>query len=152
MKSYNIYSVIMISMLFAIGGFAQNVLAKDTSKESGRNITQNKVIIQVSENDPKKWNLALNNAKNVQEDFGKNNVDVEIIAYGPGLPMLKLESEAGSRIADALNSGVKVVACENTMNIQKLTKADMLPNLAYVKSGVPYLMIKQQQGYAYIRP
>ena len=38
------------------------------------------------------------------------------------------------------------------MNHQKLTKADMLPNLGYVKSGVPELMKKQKAGYAYIRP
>ena len=41
-------------------------------------------VIQVSDNDPAKWNLALNNAKNVQAELGKDNADVEIVAYGPG--------------------------------------------------------------------
>ena len=111
-----------------------------------------KVIIQVSDSDPKKWNLALNNAQNVQEDYGKNNVDIEVVAYGPGLNMVKMESEAGPRVADAIDNCVKIVACENTMNKQHLSKADMLPNLDYVKSGVPELMKKQKAGYAYIRP
>lgn len=152
MKSYNIYPAITASVLILASAFAQYALATEASKTSVQNVVNNKVVIQVSDNDPKKWNLALNNAKNVQEDFGKNNVDVEIVAYGPGLPMLKLDSEAGARIAEARNAGVKVVACENTMNNTKLTKDDMLPNLSYVKSGVPYLMKKQQQGYSYIRP
>ena len=30
-----------------------------------------RVVFQVSDNDPVKWNLALNNAKNVQNDLGK---------------------------------------------------------------------------------
>lgn len=111
-----------------------------------------KVIIQVSDNDPKKWNLALNNAQNVQEDLGKKNVAIEIVAYGPGLGMLKLDSEAGNRVKDALENGGKVVACENTMMKQKLTRADMLPNLGYAKAGVVELAQKQSQGYAYIRP
>ena len=53
---------------------------------------RNRVIIQVSDGDPDKWNLALNNAKNLQTDLGSPNVDVEIVAYGPGIGMLKLDS------------------------------------------------------------
>ena len=111
-----------------------------------------KVIFQVSDADPKKWNLALNNAKNVQTDLGKGNTEIEIVAYGPGIGMLKLESEVGNRVAEAVGAGVKIVACENTMTSQKLTKADMLSNIGYVKAGVVELMQKQQDGYAYIRP
>lgn len=111
-----------------------------------------KVVIQISDNDPKKWTLALNNAENVQEDIGKGNVDIEIVAYGPGLPILKLNSPVATRVADAIADGVKVVACENTMRKTNLTKDDMLPNLGYVKSGVPEIMHRQQEGYAYIRP
>ena len=111
-----------------------------------------KVIFQVSDADPKKWNLALNNAKNVQTDVGKDNVDIEIVAYGPGIGMLKLDSEVGNRVEEAMGAGVKVVACENTMKGQKLTKDDMLGNIGYVKAGVVELMQKQEAGYAYIRP
>ncbi len=111
-----------------------------------------KVIFQVSDADPKKWNLALNNAKNVQTDVGLENVDIELVAYGPGIGMLKLDSEVGNRVQEAMATGVKVVACENTMKGQKLTKDDMLSNIGYVKAGVVELMQKQQEGYAYIRP
>ncbi len=115
-------------------------------------VEKKKVVIQVSDADPKKWALALNNAANVQEDLGRGNVEVEIVAYGPGLGMLKLESEVGERVKSALGEGVKVVACENTMRKQKLSQSDMLPDLAYAKAGVVELMAKQAEGYAYIRP
>jgi len=111
-----------------------------------------KVVFQVSDNDGAKWNLALNNAKNVQQDLGAGNVDIEIVAYGPGIGMLKLESPVGNRVGEAIDSGVKVVACENTMHNQKLTRQDMLARIGYVKAGVVELMQKQREGYAYIRP
>lgn len=114
--------------------------------------TKQKVIIQVSDADPKKWALALNNAANVQEDLGRENIDIEIVAYGPGLGMLKLDSEVGGRVKTALDDGVKVVACENTMRKQKLSQSDMLPDLGYTKAGVVEIMMKQAEGYAYIRP
>lgn len=52
----------------------------------------------------------------------------------------------------ALEGGIQVVACENTLKSQKLTRADMLPDIGYVPAGVVELMQKQQQGYAYARP
>lgn len=111
-----------------------------------------RIVIQVSDNDPAKWNLALNNAKNLQEDVGAANVDIEIVAYGPGIGMLKLESPTGARIADAMKANVKVLACENTMRGQKLTKDDMLGGISYVPAGVTEIMRRQIEGWAYLRP
>ena len=111
-----------------------------------------RVVIQVSDADPKKWYLALNNAKNVQTDIGADKSEVEIVVYGPGIGMLKADAEVANRIEDAVAGGVKVVACENTMHAQKLTRDDMQKNVSYVPAGVVELMRKQQQGYAYIRP
>ena len=114
--------------------------------------TKNRLIVQVSEADPKKWALALNNVKNVQTDLGKANVEIELVAYGPGIGMLKMDSEVANRINEAMADGVKVVACENTMTNNKIAKDDMLPKISYVKAGVVEIMQKQQQGYAYLRP
>lgn len=111
-----------------------------------------KVVIQVSDADPGKWNLALNNAKNLQTDLGAANVDIEIVAYGPGIGMLKLESPVSERVGEASAAGVKIIACENTMRGQKLTRADMLNGIGYVAAGVVEIMSRQQQGWAYLRP
>ena len=119
---------------------------------TGAAIAQNKVVFQVSDSDVAKWNLTMNNIRNVQQELGADKVMIEIVAFGPGIGLLKLESPVGQRIAEALGQRVQVVACENTMTAQKLTKADMLPNISYVPAGVVELMQKQQQGYAYIRP
>ena len=113
---------------------------------------RHKVVFQVSDADPQKWNLALNNAKNVQEALGKDKVAIELVAYGPGIAMLRMESEVGNRVADAVAQGVKIVACEATMHAQKLTKDDMLNSAGYVPAGVVELMKRQSEGYAYIRP
>jgi len=114
--------------------------------------TKNRLIVQVSVADPKKWALALNNVKNVQTDLGKANVEIELVAYGPGLGMLKMDSEVANRINEAMADGVKIIACENTMTNSKIAKDDMLPKIGYVKAGVVEIMQKQQQGYAYLRP
>ncbi|MFP5406935.1 MAG: DsrE family protein [Gammaproteobacteria bacterium] len=113
---------------------------------------KNRVVVQVSDNDPGKWGLALNNARNIQVELQADTVEIEIVVYGPGISMLEAESPLAQRISAALESGVKIVACENTMRSRHLTHADMLPDIGYVPSGVVELIRKQQQGYAYIRP
>lgn len=111
-----------------------------------------KVVLQVSDSDPAKWNLALNNARNIQEDLGKGNVDIEIVAYGPGLGMLKADSKIADRLAQALDNNVGLMACENTMHNTKVTKADMYGGISYVKAGVVHIMQRQREGWAYVRP
>ena len=111
-----------------------------------------RVIFQVSDNDPAKWNLALNNAKNVQTDLGKDNVQIEIVAYGPGLGMLKADSKVGDRLAGALDDSVGLIACENTMHNTKVTRDQMYGGIAYVMAGVTHIMKRQKEGWAYIRP
>jgi len=111
-----------------------------------------KVVFQVSDADPAKWNLALNNARNVQAELGKDKVLIEIVAYGPGLGMLKRESKVEGRLAEAMQNNVGLIACENTMQNTKTTKEDMYGGIAYVPAGVTHLMKRQREGWAYIRP
>ena len=113
---------------------------------------KSRVVFQVSDNDPARWNLALNNARNVQADLGAENVQIEIVAYGPGLEMLKAESKVAGGLAGALDANVGLIACENTMTNTKVTKADMYDGIAYVKAGVTHIMKRQREGWSYIRP
>lgn len=126
------------------GPFAAAQSAEKTAKPG--------VVIQVSENDPAIWNLALNNAKNLKSALGKDKVDVEIVAYGPGIHMLEFNSEAAPRLTDARADGVALVACGNTMKGQKLTEKDLADDVKVVPAGVVEIMNKQREGWAYIKP
>ncbi len=145
MNSYR--TMLTIVATFVCASLAGTAFAADPASEA-----RQKVVFQVSDPDPGKWNLALNNAKNVQQDLGAAKVDIEVVAYGPGIGMIKMDSPVGNRVREAIAAGVKIVACENTMTNMKLTKNDMLPSLGYVPAGVVELMQRQRQGYAYIRP
>lgn len=144
MKSMNKMLGALLGGAMMLGALA--LPATSLAADKGR------LVVQVSDSNPATWNLALNNVKNVQKDLGKDNVDVEIVAYGPGIGMLKADSEVASRVGEAVDSGVKVVACENTMRGQKLSKDDMNAKIGYVPAGVVEIMQLQQKGYAYLRP
>jgi len=137
-------SAAIIALALAVGSFA-TAQAQPVQQ-------RNRVVIQVSDGDAAKWNLALNNARNLQTDLGPSNVQIEIVAYGPGIGMLKLDSPVADRIATAKDAGVAILACENTMKGQKLAREDMLGGIGYAAAGVVEIMQKQQEGWTYLRP
>jgi intracellular sulfur oxidation DsrE/DsrF family protein len=145
-------STILRRAFFSIPAAAALALLLPAATLARAEPPKQKAVFQVSDADPQKWNLTLNNVKNVADDLGAEAVELEIVVYGPGIGMLRSDSAVGKRVAEALKSGVKVVACENTMKAQKLGYADMLPDIGYVPAGVVELMKKQREGYAYIRP
>lgn len=111
-----------------------------------------RVVVQVSEADPARWNLALNNVRNLQDGMGADKVVIEIVAYGPGVGMLKADAVTNERIGELVHRGIAVNACQNTMRSLKLERTDMHPDVGYVPAGVVEIVKRQQEGWAYVRP
>jgi intracellular sulfur oxidation DsrE/DsrF family protein len=121
-----------------------------------------RIAIQVDQNDPQVMNMALNNANNVIDYYRarNENVDVEIVTYGPGLHMLRADTspvkDRIKRLKDLAFSGtIQFSACNNTK--QGMEKAEgrtiaLLPEATVVPSGVVRLMELQEQGFSYVRP
>ncbi len=145
-------SALSVALLGAgIAGSGAARAVSGASRKAG-GAKQSKVVFQVSDADPGKWNLALNNARNVQDELGKGNVQIEIVAYGPGIAMLKAESKVADRLALALDNSVGLMACENTMHNAQLKKEDMYDGISYVSAGVVHIMKREREGWAYVRP
>lgn len=118
-----------------------------TSSSAGRE----RVVVQISTPDQKMWNQALNYVDNLRDLYGADKVEVELVALGHGIGVLKMESAQGPRVADALKlGGVHISACEVTMRRQKLKREDMLPNIGYVPAGLGQIIRRQREGWAYI--
>ena len=119
-----------------------------------------RVVLQVSDNDPAKWNLALNNAKNISEYYKKKGETalIEIVTYGPGLHMLRADtSPVKDRIGPMAleNPNLKFIACGNTQANQSKAEGKpvaLISEATLMPSGAVRLMELQAEGYAYIRP
>ncbi len=118
-----------------------------------------KVAIQVNQNEKGVMDLALNNAKNVTDFYKEKGeqVQIEIVTYGPGLHMLRTESPVKERISSMAleNPNISFAACGNTQTNMSKAEGKQVTLLSEAKvtpSGVVRLMELQGQGYAYIRP
>ena len=123
-----------------------------------------RVVIQVDQNDPAVMNLSLNNAQNVVEYYRDKHedVNVEIVAYGPGLNMLRDDtSPVKDRIAHIASAEAtfpsKIVfsACNNTLQgMQKREghKITIIPQADIGPSGAVRIMQLEEQGWSYVWP
>ena len=126
-----------------------------TSVVNADSHTKNKIVIQVSTNDPVTQKIALNNAVNMQKMYGIDNIDIEVVAYGPGLGLLTKKSSQASRVTSLAMQDITFSACGNTMKkVEKKTgnMPKLLEGVGQVTAGVARIMELQQNGYAYIRP
>ncbi|HWX07040.1 MAG TPA: DsrE family protein, partial [Bradyrhizobium sp.] len=120
------------------------------------------IAIQIDQNDPQVMNMVLNNATNVIEYYrGKNeDVDVDIVAYGPGLNMLRADTspvqDRIKRLKDMVFPGkIQFSACNVTKQGMEKTEGhaiSILSDATVVPSGVVHLMELQEQDWSYVRP
>lgn len=113
---------------------------------------QNRIVIQINEDDVKKWNAVLANIRNIQAELGPRNVSLAVVVIGYGLGMLTADSLAANGVQDALATGVEFLACGNSMKAQHVAKDDLVTGVGIAAAGYVEIMKRQQQGWAYLRP
>ena len=132
--------LLFLSLFFTTAIFAEDV---------------HKVVIQVSTDDPRTQKIALNNAVNLQKLYGLDNVEIEIVAYGPGLDLLTSKSKQNKRVESLALQDITFSACGNTIakkEKKSAAKVVLLDGVDRVQAGVARIIELQEQGYSYIRP
>ena len=136
--------IIMLSSFFAT--------AQETAPDSYREEkAPHKVVMQLSSGDTLAWKMLMNNIK-IMKSTWEDKVAIEVVANGPGIGFLMKEKTTQSdRITYFKSQGVAFVACENTMKERNISKESIIPDAGFVKSAVVELILKQEQGWSYIK-
>ena len=158
----------LTSLMVASSALAADTKAKQPAKalmgdtKVKQSTKSHRLLIQVDQNDPAVMNLALNNATNVIEYYRSKGEEaaVDVVAYGPGLHMLRADtSPVQDRIKQlksvAFPSTIQFSACNNTkegMEKKEGHPIDIVSDAVVVPSGVIHLMELQEDGWSYLRP
>ncbi|MDH3527721.1 MAG: hypothetical protein OEM43_09510 [Gammaproteobacteria bacterium] len=144
-------------VLAAITGFALTSALTATSAQAAdeKPFAEHKVVLQISDNDPSKQTLVLNVAGNLLKAYGSDKVDIEIVAFGPGVRLMFAENVNKGRIGGLSAEGVRFAACNNT--IANMTKnlghePAINPNAVRVGAGVVRIIDLTGQGYTLVKP
>lgn len=129
-----------------------NVVAAESSSKP---FAEKHVVLQISDEDPFKQTLVLNVASNLIKHYGPDKVDIEIVAFGPGLRLLFADNANRGRIGDLSQQGVRFAACENTIaNMSRILGEEPALNdkAVRVSAGVVRILDLEAEGYTLIRP
>lgn len=157
-------TALLLASLVAMPVLSSPACAQSPAASSPRNQAsakkQHRVVIQVSEADPRVMNLALNNAENLRnfyEEAGEA-IQIEIVAYGPGLNMVRSDtSPVRDRLAALVGRSQPVTfsGCDNTLGRQSKQEGkeiSLVPEARLVPTGIGRIVQLQEQGWTYIRP
>ena len=137
-------------LLIAISASYQVQAAEDKKP-----FAEERIVLQISDPNPFKQTLVLNVASNLIKYYGQDKVDVEIVAFGPGLRLLFKDNVNTGRIQGLTSSGVTFAACKNTIAgmTKKLGHAPELnSNAVPVSAGVVRIIELENQGFKLIKP
>lgn len=146
---------VWVSLLFAASLLAIALYATFAHAAGDKPFADKKVVLQISDDDPGKQTLVLNVASNLIKYYGPDKVDVEIVAFGPGLRLLFADNVNGGRIKGLGSNGVRFAACSNTIaNMSKNLGRELAlnPLATRVDAGVVRILDLTGQGYTLIKP
>ena len=146
MRTVALMTLLLAAVLAAPAAVAQD----DKPFAEARN------VLQLGDADAATQARALNVANNLIKHYGGPDfVDIEIVAYGPGLSLLFPGNENAERISSLVANDVRFVGCLNTVeSIERATgkRPELIPVTIPVKTGVARLVERAQQGFVVIRP
>ena len=123
--------------------------------EDDKPFAEERIVLQISDNDPFKQTLVLNVASNLIKHYGPDKVDIEIVAFGPGLRLMFKENVNSIRIDGLTSNGVTFAACGNTLT--KMTKLlgqepELHSSIGTVPGGAVRIIELQNKGYKLLKP
>ena len=125
-----------------------NLFAQSTTSSA---IAQHRVVIQLSSNDTSAWKGLMKNIENLKNAWG-DSVSIEVVAHSNGIELLVNDKTTQqAKIAYFKTKGVQFAACENTIRERKIPRETIIPEAGFVKSGVAEVILKQEQGWSYIK-
>ena len=142
-------------------GFALVMLAAATAARAqqaplqDKPFAEHKVVLQLSDDDVKKQRLVLSVASNLMKFYDPDKVAVEIVAFGPGIELLRPENPNRKLVESLVAQGARVDICLNTVDtLERDTgkRPEFIAAATPVQVGVAQILLLTENGYTLVRP
>jgi hypothetical protein len=138
-----------LALAFSSAARAQQVPLQD------KPFAEHKIVLQLSDNDPRKQALVISVANNLLKFYDPDKVAIEVVAFGPGIDLLRSESSNRKLVESLIAQGVRFDVCLNTVDtIERDTgrRPEIMPGATPVQVGVGQILFLTENGYTLVRP
>jgi intracellular sulfur oxidation DsrE/DsrF family protein len=152
------------SMVRAFGNIAMAALMAATVPSAARAqqaplpdkpFAEHRVVLQLSDNDPRKQGLVISVAYNLLKFYDPDKVAIEVVTFGPGIDLLRPDNTSRKLVESLVAQGVRFDVCLNTVDsIERETgkRPDIIPSATPVQVGVGQILTLTENGYTLVRP
>jgi intracellular sulfur oxidation DsrE/DsrF family protein len=112
------------------------------------------LVLQLSDRAPDKQALVLSVAYNLLKAYGPDKIAIEVVAFGPGIDLLRAQSHSRPLVDSLISQGVQFDICMNTVDtLERAGKhVDINPKAVRVQVGVERILQLTEKGYTLVRP
>jgi intracellular sulfur oxidation DsrE/DsrF family protein len=114
-----------------------------------------RIVLQLSDSDAQKEALVISVAYNLIKAYDPDKIAVEVVAFGPGIDLLRPENANRQRVESLIAQGVKFDVCLNTLDtIERETgkRPAIIPGAIPVQVGVGQILSLTENGFTLVRP
>ena len=116
---------------------------------------EHKIVLQLSDDDPRKQGLVLSVTSNLMKHYDPDKVAIEIVAFGPGIALLRPENPNRKMVESLVAQGARFDICLNTVDtLERDTgkRPEYIGAATPVQVGVAQILLLTENGYTLVRP
>jgi uncharacterized protein len=116
---------------------------------------EHRIVLQLSDNDPKKQALVISVAYNLLKFYDPDKVAIEVVTFGPGIDLLRPEHDSRKLVESLVAQGVRFDVCLNTVDTierEAGKRPDIIAAATPVQVGVGQILFLTENGYTLVRP
>ena len=139
----------LLIVLGAPAARAQHIALQD------KPFAEHKLVLQLSDSDPKKQGLVISVANNLLKAYDPDKIAIEVVAFGPGIDLLRPENPDRKRVESLVAQGVRFDICLNTVDtIERDTgkRPEFISAATPVQVGVAQILFLTENGYTLVKP
>ena len=116
---------------------------------------EHRIVLQLSDNDPKKQGLVISVAYNLLKFYDPDKVAIEVVTFGPGIDLLRPENTNRKLVESLVAQGARFDICLNTVDtVERDTgkRPEFISVATPVQVGVGQILSLTENGYTLVRP
>ncbi len=130
------------------------LLTSVAAQQQDKPFAEHHLVLQLSDRAKDKQELVLSVAYNLLTAYSPDKIAIEVVAFGPGVDLLRIESPERARIDSLISQGVQFDICMNTVDtLEREGKhVNINPKAVKVQVGVVRILELADKGYTLVRP
>lgn len=145
---------VRLAQVFAVAALLAAAAAAQTAPPADKPFADHHIVLQLSDRAQDKQLLVLSVASNLIKAYDPDKISVVVVAFGPGIDLLRTESPNRARVDSLISQGVEFDICMNTVDtLEREGKhVNINPKAVRVQVGVGRILELAEKGYSIVRP